>query len=68
MQEILSNLALRDAIAFCQDHGVDCSGSHLVKDGRGFSYTLVRTENEQPIIGVTFHKTQAPTHVLYDAA
>lgn len=63
MKEVLFNLALLDATNFCLDNGIDCSGTHLVKDGRGFSYTLMR--DDAPVLGVTFHKSSVPTHRIY---
>lgn len=65
MNEILFNLALIDATNFCKDNGIDCAGSHLVKDGRGYSYTLIHSESGRRIVTVTFHKTSVPTHLVY---
>lgn len=64
MKEILYNLALIDTINFCKAHNIDCSGSHLIKAHRGYTYTLVKSENKKPIVTVTFHKMQVPTHTI----
>lgn len=63
MNEILFNLALFDATDFCVSNGIDCAGSHLIKDGRGFKYTLMR--DAEKIVTVTFHKTARPSHVVH---
>ena len=63
MDVILFNLALLDTTNFCLDNSIDCSGTHLVKDGRGFSYTLTR--DDKPVVGVTFHKSSVPTHRIF---
>jgi len=65
MQEILFNLALIDAINYCHQEGVSPSGSHLVKDGRGYTYSLLRTATGKKIVSVTFHKNQTPKHTLW---
>lgn len=59
MRKILENLALIHLTNFCKQHKIDCSGTHLIKNGRGFSYSLVK--NETPILSVTFHKNSVPT-------
>jgi hypothetical protein len=66
MKDILSNLALIDLTNFCTEHGLHSSeGSHLVKNGRGFTYTLVNHDTLKPIASVTFHKHQVPTHLIH---
>lgn len=62
MKDILYNLALSDTTNFCIHNGIDCSGSYLVKDGRGFTYNLVRYSDNKTLVTVTFHKAQVPTH------
>ena len=64
MAEILSNLALIDLINFCKEKEIDCSGTHLVKNGRGFKYSLVRDGEGRAIVTVSFHKSSVPTHFL----
>lgn len=65
MKEILYNLALIDTLNFCKEQNIDCSGTHLVKSGRGFTYGLIRTEENKPLVSVTFHKRSVPTHLVY---
>ena len=62
MKEILFNVALIDAIEYCKAHDIDCSGTHLMKYPRGFSYALVRDTDGQALVTTTFHKSQVPTH------
>lgn len=67
MDKILFNLAMLDCLNFCNEHGIaangsDGSGSHLIKDGRGFKYTLLRNSDGKPIVSVTFHKSSVPSH------
>lgn len=64
MKEILFNLALIDTTQFCIEHKIDCSGSHLVKYPRRFTYALVRSKTGRAIVTVTFHKNQVPTHFI----
>lgn len=62
MKEILFNLALIDTINFCKENKIDCSGTHLFKYPRRFTYALVKDETGKAIVTVTFHKRQVPTH------
>lgn len=62
MKDVLFNLALIDTLNFCKDNDIDCSGSHLRKDGRGFSYSLIQTETGKTLVTVTFSKSCVPTH------
>ena len=62
MKDILFNLALIDTINFCKANGIDCSGSHLEKAKRGYTYTLFQDATGNPLVSVTFHKNQVPTH------
>lgn len=69
MKDILFNLALIDLTNFCTEHNLHGpEGSHLVKNGRGFTYTLVTHDTERPIASVTFHKMQVPTHLIFKGA
>lgn len=60
MKDILFNVALFSLIDFCKAHDLDCSGSKLIKDGRGFSYMLVRVTDDEPIARVTLTKNSRP--------
>lgn len=62
MKEILQNLALIDLVNFCKENNIDCSGTHLVKNGRGFKYSLCRDSDGLAVATVSFHKSQVPTH------
>ena len=65
MKEILFNLALLDAINFCKAQGIDCSGTHLVKYPRRFTYALVKDKTGRAIVTTTFHKSQVPTRYIH---
>lgn len=64
MNEILFNLALIDATEFCRKNNIDCSGTHLVKNSRGFKYSLVN-EKDKMLVTVEFHKNSVPSHYTY---
>lgn len=66
MKEILFNLALLDAINYCKEHKIDCSGTHLVKYPRRFTYALVNSENGRAIITTTFYKNRVPSRYLHN--
>ena len=65
MKEILENLALIDLNKFCKEHWFDYSGTHLVKNGRGFCYSLVKENTGRAIVSVTFHKSSVPTYYVH---
>lgn len=67
MKDILFNLALMDTVNFCRANNLDCSGTHLVKNGRGFEYSLVRDTDGQTLVTVIFHKSSVPTHYIHEA-
>jgi hypothetical protein len=64
MKDILHNLALIDTTEYCRDNNIDCSGTHLAKNGRGFRYSLVRNVDGRAVVTVTFHKNSVPTHYV----
>lgn len=64
MKEILFNLALIDTTNYCKDHNLDCSGSHLVKYPRRFTYALVNDKTGRAIVTVSFYKNSVPTHFI----
>ena len=66
MKEILFNLALLDAINYCKEHKIDCSGTHLVKYPRRFTYALVKDENGRAILTTTFYKSSVPHHHVHN--
>ena len=65
MKQILLNLAMIDLIAFCKENNIDCSGTHTVKNGRGFNYSLCDEKTGKAIVTVCFHKNSVPTHCFY---
>lgn len=65
MHQILLNLANIDLITFCKANNIDCSGTHVVKKGRGFTYSLVDQITRNSRLDVTFHKSQVPTYLIY---
>lgn len=63
MKEILLNMANHLLIQFCKDYGIECSGTYVKKDGRGFTYSLRDNATGQKIVArITFHKSQVPTY------
>jgi len=62
MEKILFNLALIDTTNFCKENRIDCSGTHLVKHPRGYTYGLCRDVDGLELVTVTFHKNSVPTH------
>lgn len=65
MKEILYNLALIDTINFCKANSIDCSGTHLYKYPRRFTYALCKDDTGRAIVTVTFHKSAVPTHSIH---
>lgn len=45
MKKIIENLANWHLITFGKEHGIDVSGTHIVKNGRGFAWSLIRDED-----------------------
>ena len=68
MKEILENMALIDLTEFCIENGLDCSGSRLAKNGRGFKYSLVRITDGLAIATVSFSKNSVPSHYIHQEA
>jgi hypothetical protein len=64
MKEILENLALIDLTTFCREHKIDCSGTHLAKNGRGFKYSLCRDKDGWAMVTVCFSKNSVPSHYI----
>lgn len=63
MNEILRNMALIELNKFVREHNIDTGtkGTYVVKDGRGFTYSLRDAGKGKRIASVTFHKSQVPT-------
>jgi hypothetical protein len=64
MKQILFNLALIDTTQFCIENKIDCSGSHLVKYPRRWTYALCNTKTGRALVTVTFYKSSTPTHFV----
>lgn len=62
MKDVLFNLALIDTLNFCKANYIDPSGSHLEKDGRGYTYSLIRDTDNAKLVTVTFSKNSVPVH------
>jgi hypothetical protein len=71
MKDILLNLANREMLEFCKENGIDPSGTHVEKMGRGYRYKLVREEkpfSTVPYISVLFSKNNTPQFSIDDDA
>jgi len=64
MKEILFNLALIDLNNFCKINSIDYTNSHLIKNGRGFKYSLVNNNTNKTIVSVLFTKSSTPIHYV----
>jgi hypothetical protein len=65
MKEILFNVALIDLTNYCTANNIDCSGSHLYKYPRRFTYALLKDETNKAIITVTFYKNRTPSRIIH---
>jgi len=66
MRKILENLALIHLIEYGKRNLINMSGTHLVKNGRGFNWSLVKDETRRAMITIQFNKTSVPTFTLHD--
>lgn len=65
MKQVLHNMAMILLGDFVREHNIDTGtkGTYVVKDGRGFTYSLRDAETGQKrLASVTFHKSQVPTY------
>jgi len=62
MQGVLLNLANILLLDYCEREGVDPSDSHVIKNGRGFVYSLVNNSDNKVFTTVTFTKNTAPEY------
>jgi hypothetical protein len=60
MKQILLTIANFMLIDFCNKHKIDCSGSYIRKNGRGFKYELIREKTGKQIVGIEFRKSARP--------
>jgi len=64
MKKILENLAIIKMINFSKEQNIDVSGTYLVKNGRGFNYSLIKDETGEAIITVLFSKNSVPRFIV----
>lgn len=62
MKEVLENLANWLLVKFCEENSLDCSNTHIAKNGRGFKYSLVKNNTGQAFITISFTKHSSPTY------
>lgn len=65
MKEILYNLALVDTLNYCKQNKIDCSGTHIYKYPRRFTYALLKNKTGRAIVTVTFYKNSIPSYFVY---
>lgn len=65
MKEVIQNAALFFLTDFCLKMGIDCSGTHCIKDGRGFKYDLKSEKTGLNIASITFTKNTKPFFTEY---
>ena len=68
MKQILINLANVLMLDYCEKQGIDPSNSRVVKDGRGFAYSLVDYDTGKGIVAVQFNKHATPTYAWFNEA
>ena len=64
MKQILFNLALYELTQKCVREGVDCSGTHLVKQDKRYAYGLTRAKDGEVIARAYFYKNSAPLYTI----
>lgn len=62
MQDVLLNLANIMLLDYCKREGIDPSGSHVHKAGRGFTYTLRNNSDDKVFCAITFKKDAIPEY------
>ena len=65
MKEVLLNLANIYLIGLCKAENIDCSGTHVVKNGRGFTYDLIQDDTQKALVSVTFTKNTQPRYRVW---
>lgn len=65
MKQIIQNLALIETLSYCKKHKIDPSDTHIVKNGRGFKYSLYKNKDGKAIVTVVFHKHAVPSFYLH---
>lgn len=64
MKEILHNLVNILLLCFCKAKSIDCSGTHVYKYPRRYTYALLKTETGKPIVTMTFYKNKVPNYSI----
>ena len=59
MKEVLQNLALLDAIKYCRENKINCSGTYIYKLPRKYTYLLVRNDTKAVVCVVRYYKNAA---------
>lgn len=54
-----------DAITYCKENKIDCSGTHLYKYPRRYTYALLKDETGKTIITTTFYKSRVPSRYVH---
>lgn len=62
MQDVLKNLANIMLLDYCKEQRIDPSDSHVIKNGRGFAYSLVNNSDEKVFCTITFKKSAVPSY------
>ena len=63
MQKILKNLALISTLNYCQEKGIDCSGSAIQKVDKEYTYFLYNLSTGKNIVSVTFKENSVPLFI-----
>jgi len=67
MKDIIENMALINLNNFGKENKIDISNTHLVKNGRGFKYSLVKNSDGLAILTICFHKMSVPTYHIINS-
>ena len=62
MQDVLLNLANFMLLDYCKEEGIDPSDSHVIKNRRGFVYSLINNSDEKVFCSITFTKNSRPSY------
>lgn len=66
MKKIIENLAHISLIDYAKKNKIDISGTHLVKNGRGYNYSLVSDDTGRAIITICLHKSSVPSFIIHN--
>ena len=66
MKKIIENLAHIFLMEYAKTKKIDVSGTHLVKNGRGYNYSLVSDDTGRAIITICLHKSSVPTYFIHN--